>query len=166
MKKIFIVLFSICSTMVMAKSEPSSSTSKRTHLSTGHKLFKVSIPDNKDKKAILSVIDTYIEGLRLGRVDLLKKSFYKDAIMYGFSAENEITEGSVQHLYNIIEKDGALSKVTSINSILHQTANTASVLAELKNTSPNHNSTDYLSLMKIKGEWKIISKVYHLSHAK
>ena len=164
MKKAFIVLLSLCSTMAMAKEGPGSSASKKTYVSTGHKVLTA--PDAADKKAILDVIDTYVEGLRLGRVDLLKKSFYKDAIMYGFSAENEITEGSVQHLYDLIEKNGALSKVTSVNSILHQTANTASVLAELKNTSPNHNSIDYLSLMKINGEWKIISKVYHLSHAK
>ncbi len=118
-----------------------------------------------DAKAILAVIDTYIEGLRTGRVDLLKKAFHKDGIMYGYSETNKITEGSVQHLYDIIEQHGALSKVTSKNSVLHQTSNTATVLAELKSTAPNQNSTDYLSLMKINGEWKIISKVYHLSKA-
>jgi hypothetical protein len=152
--------------MVMAKDGSGLATSKKSHLLSTQKSAKRSIPYAADKKAILAVIDTYVEGLRLGRVDLLKKSFYKDAIMYGFSAENMITEGSVQHLYDLIEKNGALSKVTSVNSILHQTSNTASVLADLKNTSLNHNSTDYLSLMKINGEWKIISKVYHLSLAK
>lgn len=122
-------------------------------------------PESTDSKAILTVIGTYIEGLRTGRVDLLKQTFYKDAIMYGFFTEEKITEGSVQHLYDIIEKNGALARVTSTNSILHQTSNTALVLAELKSTAPNQNSTDYLSLMKINGEWKIISKVYHLSYA-
>lgn len=119
-----------------------------------------------DTKAILAVIDTYIEGLRQGRVDLLKKSFHKDAIMHGYSRDNKITEGSVQHLYDIIEKAGALSNVTAKNKVLNQTSNTAFVLAELKSTAPNENSTDYLSLMKIDGQWKIISKVYHLSYAK
>lgn len=119
-----------------------------------------------DTKAILAVIDTYIEGLRQGRVDLLKKSFHKDAIMHGYSRDNKITEGSVQNLYDIIEKAGALSNVTAKNKVLHQTSNTAFVLAELKSTAPNENSTDYLSLMKIDGQWKIISKVYHLSYAK
>lgn len=131
--------------------------------------FKLDLSREADKtndtKAILAVIDTYIEGLRTGRTDLLKKCFHKDAIMYGYSIQNEITEGSVQHLYDIIEKHGALVQVTSKNSVLHQTSNTASVLAELKTTAPNENSTDYLSLMKINGEWKIISKVYHLSYA-
>ncbi|UOE52532.1 nuclear transport factor 2 family protein [Mucilaginibacter sp. SMC90] len=165
MKKAFIVLLSICSTVVLAQDKakkPKFFVSSLTH----KKMDKIQATDAADKKAILTVIQTYIEGLRSGRTDLLKKSFYKDAIMYGFSAENEITEGSVQHLYELIQKNGALAKVTSVNSILHQTSNTASVLAELKNTSPDHNSTDYLSLMKINGEWKIISKVYHLSIAK
>lgn len=116
-------------------------------------------------EAILAVIDTYIEGLRTGRVDLSKKCFHKDATIYGYSIENKITEGSVDHLYDLIAKHGALAKVTSKNSVLRQTSNTASVLAELQTTALHENSTDYLSLMKINGEWKIISKVYHLSYA-
>lgn len=85
--------------------------------------------------------------------------------MYGYSIQNKITEGSVNHLYDLIAKHGALPKVTSKNIVLNQTANTASVLAELKTTALHENSTDYLSLMKINGEWQIISKVYHLSYA-
>ncbi len=118
-----------------------------------------------DKMEILTMIDIYIAGLRLGRIDLLKQTFHESAIMYGFSAEDKISEGSIQRLYDIIEKNGPLANVTSENSVLHQTPNTALVLAELKNTSPNQNSTDHLSLMKINGWWKIVSKVYHLSNA-
>lgn len=59
--------------------------------------------ENLDKMEILTVIDIYIAGLRSGRVDLLKKTFHENAIMYGFSAEGKIQEGSVQHLYDVIE---------------------------------------------------------------
>jgi len=165
MKKTLIILLSLCSTVVVAKNYSSLPAIKMAALNA-RSISNLQSQDKNDTKAILAVIDTYIEGLRLGRVDLLKKCFYKDAIMYGYSVENKITEGSVNHLYDLIKKDGALSQVTSKNSVLHQTSNTASVLAELQNTSPHHNSTDYLSLMKINGEWKIISKVYHLSYAK
>ncbi|PWV50611.1 nuclear transport factor 2 family protein [Chitinophaga sp. S165] len=164
MKKAFLVLASLYSTTVLAKKDLPPRQINLT-ATKSRELTSLSTPEIADKQAILAVIDTYIEGLKSGRVDLLKKVFYKDAIMYGFSEENKITEGSVQHLYDIIEKNGALVNVTSKNTIQHQTSNTASVLAELKNTSPNQNSTDYLSLMKINGEWKIISKVYHLSYA-
>lgn len=164
MKKTLIMLLTCCSIISLAKN---TTTTKKNYK---NKHLSHSCPDEQadkanDTKAILAVIDTYIEGLRSGRVDLLKKCFHKDAIMYGYSIENKITEGSVQHLYDIIAKHGALSKVTSKNSVMHQTSNTASVLAELKTTSLHVNSTDYLSLMKINGEWKIISKVYHLSYA-
>lgn len=164
MKKAFLVLASLYSTAVLAKKDTPSHQSNITETRI-RELTSISTAEIADKQAILAVIDTYIEGLRAGRVNLLKKVFYKDAIMYGFSEENKITEGSVQHLYDIIEKNGALANVTSKNTIQHQTSNTASVLAELKNTAQNQNATDYLSLMKINGEWKIISKVYHLSYA-
>ncbi|MGX5858292.1 nuclear transport factor 2 family protein [Dyadobacter jiangsuensis] len=164
MKKAYLILLGLYSTVVLANNDQGG---HKTNMETRDiKSAQELTMETLDKTEILAVIDIYIEGLRLGRVDLLKKTFYKDAIMYGFSTENKITEGSVQHLYDIIEKNGALSNVTSTNSIQHRTSNTASVLAELKNTAPNQNSTDYLSLMKINGEWKIISKVYHLSHAK
>lgn len=165
MKKAFIVLLSLYSTIAVAKKH-SFPAGIKTVLLKRQVITRSEIRDKTDTKAILAVIDTYIAGLRSGRVDLLKKSFYENAIMYGYSIENKITAGSVQHLYDLIEKHGALAKVTSQNSILHQTSNTASVLAELKTTAPHENSTDYLSLMKINGEWKIISKVYHLSYAR
>lgn len=123
-----------------------------------------STSEDFDRMEILAVIDIYVEALRLGRVDLLKKSFHESAIMYGFSAENKKSEGSIQVLYDIIEKHGPLRDVTSKNTVVHLTNNTALVVAELQNTSPNQNSTDHLSLMRIDGWWKIISKVYHLSN--
>lgn len=164
MKKTLIMLLTCSSFIATAKNTP---VPKKT--CDNKYLFHFCSDKQTDKandtKAILAVIDTYIEGLRTGRVDLLKKCFHKDAIMYGYSIQNKITEGSVEHLYDLIEKHGALAKVTSKNGVLHQTSNTASVLAELETTAPHENSTDYLSLMKINGEWKIISKVYHLSYA-
>ncbi|MFH6959130.1 nuclear transport factor 2 family protein [Flavobacterium aquidurense] len=162
MKKTLITVLTGCSIMALAKNTP---TPEKTY--DTERIFHADEQAEKmnDTEAILAVIDTYIEGLRTGRVDLLKKCFHKDATMYGYSVENKITEGSVDHLYDLIAKHGALAKVTSKNSVLHQTSNTASVLAELKTTALHENSTDYLSLMKINGEWKIISKVYHLSYA-
>lgn len=115
-----------------------------------------------DRIAIEAVIGKYIAGLRQGSVDLLKQTFHKHAIMYGFSIKGMIHEGGIQRLYDIIETGGPLSKVTGRVSVQHQTSNTASVLAELASTAENENSTDYLSLMKIDGKWIIISKVYHL----
>lgn len=165
MKNAFLVLLSLCSLGVLGNQKSEHRQADHAEIS-GAKSHKVSTSRSEDTKAILAVIDTYIEGLRTGRVDLLQKCFHKEAIMYGYSIENKITEGSVQHLYDIIEKFGALKNVTSTNSVLHQTSNTATVLAELKTTAPHENSTDYLSLMKINGEWKIISKVYHLSYTK
>ncbi len=164
MKKALLILLSLYSTVILANNDLKPYHTNATE-TKNPELPKIPTQEIEDKKAILAVIDTYIKGLRTGRVDLLQKCFHKDAIMFGYSIQNKITEGSVQHLYDIIEKHGALAKVTSKNSVLNQTSNTASVLAELKTTAPHENSTDYLSLMKINGEWKIISKVYHLSYA-
>lgn len=165
MKKTLITLLTCCSAIVLAKGNQSPGKTCGNN-PLPNSAMNIAADEAADEKAILAVIETYIEGLRTGRVDLLKKCFHKNATMFGYSIENKITEGSVQRLYDIIEKHGALARVTSKNSILHYTSNTASVLAELKTTAPHENSTDYLSLMKINGEWKIISKVYHLSYAK
>jgi hypothetical protein len=114
-----------------------------------------------DYKAITAVIDGYVEGLRLGDVVKLKKAFHKDAIMYGFMGVGTL-EGSVDNLYDFVAKHGPAAGITSYISIMHKTANTAMVLVELEGVSPTENSTDYLSLMYKDGEWKIISKVFHL----
>jgi hypothetical protein len=81
--------------------------------------------------------------------------------MYGFMGVGTL-EGSVDNLYDFVAKHGPAAGITSYISIMHKTANTAMVLVELEGVSPTENSTDYLSLMYKDGEWKIISKVFHL----
>ena len=114
-----------------------------------------------DYNGITAVIDGYVEGLRLGDVEKLKKAFHKDAVMYGFMSAGTL-EGSVDNLYDHVAKHGPVSGIKSYVSVFHKTANTAMVLVELEGVSPTENSTDYLSLMYKDGEWKIISKVFHL----
>lgn len=155
MRRLFIMVLCLAGTTSFAQSRNGKTDAKQ--------LVTTNINPNTiaDYRAITAVIDGYVEGLRLGDVAKLKKAFHKDAIMYGFMSAGTL-EGSVDNLYNFVAQHGPASGITSYVSILHKTANTAIVLVELEGVSLTENSTDYLSLMYKDGEWKIISKVFHL----
>ncbi|SEJ72863.1 Putative lumazine-binding [Dyadobacter koreensis] len=115
----------------------------------------------QDYDEVLAVVKGYVEGLRTGDVDLLKKTFHKDAVMYGHLPEG-LSEGSIENLYTYIEKFGAASYIKTHLSVLHKTPTTAVVRVEMESDAAGEDFTDYHSLIKVDGAWKVVAKLFHL----
>ncbi|MCS3531647.1 nuclear transport factor 2 family protein [Chryseobacterium sp. JUb7] len=115
----------------------------------------------EDYDAVLQVVQGYVDGLRTGNIDQLKKTFYKNAVMYGHLG-NDLSEGSIENLYAYVEKLGAAPNIKTHLSILHQTPTTAVVRVEMEKDAAGEDFTDYHSLIKINGEWKVVAKLFHL----
>ncbi|MGX5858293.1 nuclear transport factor 2 family protein [Dyadobacter jiangsuensis] len=114
-----------------------------------------------DYDAILAVAQTYVEGLKTGNVDLLKQTFHPDGIMAGFMPGGRLNT-KLQFLFDFTEENGDAPKVKAHLSILHKAETAAVVLVELEDLQGGAGSTDYLSFLKIDGEWKALSKVFNL----
>lgn len=114
-----------------------------------------------DYEQVLAVVQGYIDGLYKGNVEDLKKVFHKDAVMYGFTSD-ELLGGTVNNLYDYIEKFGDAPNIKSRLDVLHMTPTTAVVRVELENDAADGNFTDYHSLIKIDGQWKVVAKLFHL----
>lgn len=115
----------------------------------------------EDYDAVLKVVQGYVDGLREGSVEQLKKTFYKDAVMYGHLGD-DLSEGSINNLYTYIEQFGAAPEIKTHLSMLHKTPTTAIVRVEMEKDAANEDFTDYHSLIKINNEWKVIAKLFHL----
>lgn len=115
----------------------------------------------QDYDDVLAVLKGYVEGLRAGDVDLLKKTFHKDAVMYGHLSEG-LSEGSINNLYTYVEKFGGAPNIKTHLTVLHKTPTTAVVRVEMESDAANEDFTDYHSLIKIDGEWKVVAKLFHL----
>lgn len=115
----------------------------------------------QDYEDVLAAMEGYVQGLKTGNVDQLKKTFHQDAIMYGHLG-NDLSQGSIDNLYTYVEKFGAAPNIKTNLTVLHKTPTTAIVRIEMEHDAADEDFTDYHSLIKINGEWKVVAKLFHL----
>ncbi|MCQ9636354.1 nuclear transport factor 2 family protein [Chryseobacterium sp. WG14] len=115
----------------------------------------------QDYQDVLDVVEGYVQGLKTGNVEQLRKTFYKDAVMYGHLG-SDLSQGSIENLYTYVEKYGAAPNIVTNVTVLHKTPTTATVRVEMEHDAADEDFTDYHSLIKINGEWKVVAKLFHL----
>lgn len=115
----------------------------------------------QDYEDVLVAMEGYVQGLKTGNVAELRKTFHQDAIMYGHLGE-DLSQGSIDNLYTYVEKFGAAPNIKTNLTVLHKTPTTAVVRIEMEHDAADEDFTDYHSLIKIDGEWKVVAKLFHL----
>lgn len=115
----------------------------------------------QDYEDVLAVVEGYVHGLKTGNVEELKKTFHKDAVMYGHLGK-DLSQGSIENLYSYVKEFGAAPNIKTNLTVLHKTPTTAVVRVEMESDAANEDFTDYHSLIKIDGEWKVVAKLFHL----
>ena len=110
--------------------------------------------------AIAKTVQHYIDGGKAGRSEEMKLAFHPDATIFGYAGP-ELFAGPIQNLFDWVDQNGPATelqgRITSIDLI----ETVATVRLELENWS-GRRFTDLFTLLKVDGEWKIISKVFHL----
>lgn len=115
----------------------------------------------QDYEDVLAAMEGYVNGLKTGNVAQLKNTFHQDAIMYGHLGD-DLSQGSIDNLYTYVEKFGAAPNIKTNLTVLHKTPTTAIVRIEMEHDAADEDFTDYHSLIKINGEWKVVAKLFHL----
>lgn len=109
-----------------------------------------------EDEAIKESINNYLEGGSVGDTARLNRAFYSFANLRNLSKEGKVTEMPVKKFIASVPVGGAkwASKIVSYSYA--GTAATAVTEEEL----PTFKFVDFLNLLKINGEWKIVSRVY------
>ena len=115
----------------------------------------------KDFEDVVATVAYYVEGLRVGSIDGLIEAFHKDAVMYGFT-NDKLLGGPINNLYEFVEKNGNAQDIKTRLDVLAITPTTAVVRVDMENDAIGADYTDFHTLIKIDGTWKIIAKVYHM----
>jgi hypothetical protein len=113
----------------------------------------------KDHDQIIEAINKYVDGVTSGKSEVMKPAFHKDAIMYGFEVDG-LVEGSIQNLYDFVDQAGPAQNLQARIDILDIEGTVASARIALENIH-GATYTDFHQLLKIDGEWKVISKLFH-----
>jgi hypothetical protein len=115
----------------------------------------------QDFEDVIAVVDGYIQGLKHGSVDQLRESFHADGIMYGHGPDG-LLGGSIDNLYTFVEHYGKAPDIAVRLDVLDMTPTTAVVKVTMEKDAAGADYTDYHSLIKIDGQWKVVAKLFHL----
>jgi len=115
----------------------------------------------QDYQDVIAVVDGYVQGLKEGSVDQLRRSFHADGIMYGHGPDG-LLGGSIDNLYTFVEHYGKAPDIAVRLDVLDMTPTTAVVRVTMEQDAAGADYTDYHSLIKIDGQWKVVAKLFHL----
>ena len=113
-----------------------------------------------DEKAVRAVIQLYFKGIIKYDEASLRKAFHPDAFVIGLNKAGEIEREPFQEwvLYTRGKAPDPTGRNNSIVSV-DITGKAAMVKTDLN--WPHVRYIDYMSLLKIKDEWRIVNKIYH-----
>ena len=80
--------------------------------------------------------------------------------MYGF-LNGKLLGGPIGNLYTFVEANGDAPNSVARVDILAITPTTAVVRVDMEKDAIGADYNDYLTMIKIEGEWTVIAKVFH-----
>ena len=116
--------------------------------------------DLRQHDAIAKTLQHYIDGTRSGKGGDMKPAFHKDATIFGYAGA-ELFGGPIQQLFDWADQNGPAAELQARIAGIDLAKTVATVRLELTNLN-GADYTDLLALLKVDGEWKIMSKVFHL----
>ncbi len=116
--------------------------------------------DVHEHDSIAKTLQHYIDGARSGKGDDMKPAFHKDATIFGYAGA-DLFAGPIQLLFDWNDESGPAAELQTRIASIDLVDTVASVRLELNNWG-GYRYTDLLTLLKVDGEWKIMSKVFHL----
>lgn len=109
--------------------------------------------------AIAKTVQHYIDGGKSGQSAEMNLAFHPDATIFGYVGP-ELFGGPIQMLFDWVDQNGPAAELQGRITSIDLVESVATVRLELENWS-GHRFTDLFTLLKIDGEWKIFSKVFH-----
>jgi hypothetical protein len=120
----------------------------------------IKVIPTSDYDAVIATVTQYVDGLRKGSPEAVASAFSEEATMYGFT-NGELLGGTIKNLYDFVAANGDAPEIATRLDIIGITPTTAVVKVDMETDAIGADYTDFHTLLKQDGEWKIIAKVYH-----
>ena len=109
---------------------------------------------------ITKVMQAYVDGARTGKGAAMKPAFHHDATIFGYVGP-DLFGGPIQGLYDWNDQNGPATDIQSRLTSIDVVGTAAHVRLDTDNWT-GHRFTDFFNLVKIDGQWKVVSKVFYL----
>lgn len=110
--------------------------------------------------AVIQAAQAYIDGYRSGDIVGIETAFHPDAIMWGYSGDELLQGPAIPVFASFFKALGASPNTRSRLDILAIAPTAAVIRVDMENDVMGASFHDFLSLLKIDGQWKIISKIF------
>lgn len=120
----------------------------------------IKVVSTQDYADVIATVTRYVDGLRIGSVEGVAAAFSDEATMYGFT-NGERLGGPIANLYEFVESNGSAPEIAVHLDVLGITPTTAVVKVDMEKDAIGADYTDFHTLLKENGTWKVIAKVYH-----
>ena len=116
---------------------------------------------NPEEEAVRAAVNHYLQGHALGSPDEFSKAFHPDAMLFWVTPEGTLGKRtSGEYIKGASGKPAADESQRKRRVLSVDIAGTAAV-AKVELEYPSVHFIDYLSLLKVNGEWKVINKIFH-----
>lgn len=115
------------------------------------------LSQSADLKAVRATLTDYIEGTAKGQPSRIKRAFTETAALYAVNIDGSQRRIPIAEYIGYFKEGQARDRKGKIVmvDIVNDAAN-----AKVEILSGNWKYTDYMLLLKLKGQWKIINKSY------
>ena len=108
---------------------------------------------------VRQAVEAYLHGVKFNDVTSLKKAFYPEAKLFFVKRDGTLGQLTQEQWYKGFEASAGKEEKGDLKIVsVDITGDAASV--KVREEYPNSIYTDYVSLLKLGGEWKIVNKVY------
>lgn len=115
----------------------------------------------QEYNAIVAVLNKYNEGCKQAKSSIMKPAFSEQATIFGVDADGKLTGGPIQGLFDTIDTAFRPSPEAQGAIVRVDIAGTAASARIDTNDISGFSFTDFFNLLKVDGNWTVVSKIYH-----
>ena len=112
-----------------------------------------------DATAVRETVESYLHGLKFNDVDSLRKAFYPEARLYFRKKDGTLGQVTQEQWYEGFRKNAGKEEAGDLRIAAVDVTGSAAAVKVIE-VYPGSTYTDYLNLLKLGEEWKIVNKIY------
>ena len=116
--------------------------------------------DITEYEKVEAVARKFIEGVKTGKSEILKGIFHRKACIFGWLNKDTAEEGSITSLYNGVDKTGPCKDDYVARVDILALEKSVAIVKVVEDNWNGYKFTDFLTLWKKDGEWKVVAKAY------
>ncbi len=120
----------------------------------------MSNPELSDYDAIAGAVQHYIDGAKSGKGNVMKLAFHESATIFGHY-RGDLMAGPIKLLLDHVDESGPVPELQAKIASIDIVDTVATVRLELDKWAGDR-FTDFFTVLKSDGEWKITNKIFHL----